>query len=60
MTAPAAVPRPDDHPCGLDGEQRMCIDGKVYGPCEHPDCSGVCDYERDCDCPCHRSGATSD
>ncbi len=44
----------EDCHCEFDGEQRACIGGRVYGPCDHPDCGGVCEMERDCDCACHR------
>lgn len=40
--------------CGLDGELRMCIKGIVFGPCDHPDCGGVCEPEGDCEHECHR------
>lgn len=37
--------QPDDThcPCGhpMDGEWR-CLNSRVYGPCESPDCYGVC------------------
>ena len=39
--------------CDLDGDWWACIDGAVYGPCEHAVCSGVCEYKHDCDCSCH-------
>jgi hypothetical protein len=35
----------------------MCIDGIVYGPCEHPLCSGVCESEGDCQCRKHGEDA---
>lgn len=40
--------------CDLDEEYWACIDGRVYGPCEHEACSGVCEYKHDCDHGCHR------
>ncbi|MFJ1539219.1 HD domain-containing protein [Micromonospora chalcea] len=49
----------DDCLCGLDGEQRACVEGRVYGPCDHPNCGGVCEMEADCDCPCHHASRTA-
>lgn len=46
----------DDCPCGHPlNENYRCIAGWYYGPCEHPDCGGVCEYWGDCtspDCAC--------
>lgn len=39
--------------CGFDGELFMCIDGRVYGPCSHDACGGVCEYHGECECECH-------
>lgn len=45
-----------EHDCGFDGDWRQCIDGRVYGPCENENCSGVCEIECDCPCACHKGG----
>lgn len=31
----------------------MCIQGIVYGPCEYPECGGVCESIGTCACTCH-------
>jgi hypothetical protein len=49
-----------DCACGQDGEQTACIDGAVYGPCDHPSCGGVCDHQGDCDCACHTKPTTEE
>lgn len=42
--------------CGYDGEDWRCIEGRVYGPCGHADCGGVCEYLDDCKHECHQGG----
>lgn len=46
----------DDCDCGYgpDNDWYACVDGSVYGPCEYATCSGVCELQGDCECPCHR------
>lgn len=49
-------PEAPDHPChcGLMGDDYMCINGIVYGPCGDEHCGGVCVIDGDCDCDCHK------
>lgn len=45
----------EEHVCdGTDGEWVVCIDGRVYDDCGHPNCNGACDDVGDCLCECHR------
>lgn len=61
MTAPEAH---NDELCaqshaedpGPRTETERCIEARVYVPCAHPLCGGVCEYEKDCGCRCHRPG----
>lgn len=34
-----------------DGEDWMCIDGTLYGPCGDDNCGGVCTHYGQCQCP---------
>lgn len=58
---PVCLDDPDapDHRChcGLNEDDQMCIEGRVYGPCGDVNCGGVCVYEDDCPCSCHRPPA---
>jgi hypothetical protein len=31
----------------------VCMDGDLYGPCEHEDCNGDCTNTGQCHCDCH-------
>ena len=31
----------------------LCINGEVYGPCEHEGCGGICEAAGACKCSCH-------
>ncbi len=46
-----------DCACDLDGDWWMCLDGRVYGPCEWQEddhaCGGVCELKGDCRHSCH-------
>jgi len=45
---------PERHVCqGTDGEWTMCLDGRLYVPCESELCGGACEDGGDCICPCH-------
>lgn len=36
-------------PCGHPiGELYLCIGGRIYGPCDHEYCGGVCEFYADC------------
>lgn len=57
---PAPTPLTPDAParcpCGHDiGDEYLCIEGRIYGPCGHEDCGGVCEYYGECNgdgCAC--------
>jgi hypothetical protein len=39
--------------CPATTDDVACIGGNVYGPCSHPLCGGVCEYDRRCPCGLH-------
>lgn len=43
-----------DCQCGYNQEHLQCIEGIVYGYCEHEMCGGGCEPESKCDCKCHK------
>lgn len=46
MTATSA---PVHCPCGHPiGEDYLCIEGRIYGPCDSEFCGGICDYHGVC------------
>lgn len=52
---PAAVARPTVCPCGHPvGDEYLCIEGRIYGPCDSEHCGGVCEDHGDCkgECAC--------
>ena len=40
--------------CGLNNDAFMCIEGRIYGPCDDIRCGGVCELVGKCECECHR------
>jgi hypothetical protein len=53
--------RPERCPCGHSvGDDYRCIEGSVYGPCDHEGCGGVCEYHGECKvdgCACQEEDA---
>lgn len=49
-----------DHVCPVGHPDNwQCIEARVYGPCDHPNCGGVCEVHEDCTCPCHKPAPVS-
>lgn len=43
----------NEHEC-FDADSLMCcVDGRLYGQCDYPGCSGCCESVGLCECDCH-------
>ena len=38
----------------------VCLNGKLYGPCESEYCHGACEYEGECRCKCHEEAVPTE
>jgi len=46
------------HDC-TSSDFTVCLDGTLYGPCEHPCCNGDCTDVGPCECECHLESSTN-